>query len=712
MRRAWGWLAAEGAILAVAAGVKAVAIAQLADHPLLQPAGGLDSEWYVALAQRVAAGDWSLAEAFAGGAYPVSPLYVYVLGVVLGLSGGSLLAARIVQAALGVVAVACAMQSARDWFGDAAGIVTGLLLAGAGVITFHEIVLLQSALDPLLIAALALVAGRAIQGDRWLAWTGAGLLAALFSLNRPNALIVAAGIGVALLARLLIRRQRPAVLALAAFTVAFALGLAPAALRNLAVSGRLTLVSSHGGLNFYIGNRAGADGTYEAPPGITPSIAGQAHDARVVAEAALGRPLADPEVSAYFTGLGLAWIRQHPGEAAALFARKLWLVAHRAELPLNYSYAYYERDEATVLRWLPIGAWCLVPLGVAGLAARPRTGVARPAYLAWAALIPLYAVSVALFFVAGRYRLPILVPLAITGAGGLTALAAAIRGRRWIDAAGPVAAGGAAATLALWPLALDDGRLEERVAMASALAGLGRADDAVARAAAVAREHPEPGTVHYRVALALQAHGDLASAEGEVRRALQIDPAQPEPHATLGQLLARAGRIGEARHHMLRAVRGGASAAGAARWILDDAIGGPETSSAVFAVAEVARTAAVDAATLRELGQHLLEARRGDLAEPYYLTLDARYPRQAEIVEALGVALLERGRSARAARTLERAVSLDAARPSSHLHLAIAYVQIDRPDDARAAAQRALALRPDYPQARGIIEALGRTGIR
>jgi Flp pilus assembly protein TadD len=559
-----------------------------------------------------------------------------------------------------------------------------------------------------LIAALALVYGRAILADRWIAWAGTGSLAALFALNRPNALIVAAAIGVGLVVRLLRRRQRPAALALAAFAAALALGLAPAALRNLAVTGRVTLVSSHGGLNFAIGNRAGADGTYEAPPGITPSIAGQAHDARAVAEAALGRPLADPDVSSYFTGLGLRWIREHPGDAAALFARKLWLVAHRAELPLNYSYAYYERDEATVLRWLPIGAWLLVPLGLAGCAARPRAGVERVAYLAWAALIPLYAVSVAVFFVAGRYRLPILVPLAMTAAGAVTGLVAAIRARRWTDVAAPVAVATAAATLTFWPLALDDGRLEERVAMASALASLGRTGEAVAHAATIAREHPEPGTVHYRVALALQAQGDLTAAETEVRRALTIDPAQPEAHATLGQLLARAGRTGEARHHMLRAVTGGAGAVGAVRWILDDAIGGPETSSAVLAVAEVARTAAVEPSALSALGQHLLEARRGDLAEPFYLALDARHPRRADIVEALGVALIERGRAARAARTLERAVSLDDARPSSHLHLAIAYVQIDRREDALREARRALELRPDYPQARGVIQALTR----
>ena len=237
MRRRWGWLAAEAAILAVAAAVKALVIVQLGDHPLLQPAGGLDSEWYVALASRVAAGDWMLAGAFEGGAFPISPLYVYVLAIVLGLSGGSLLAARVVQAALGVVAIACAMRCARDWFGDAAGLVAGVLLAGAGVITFHEIVLLQSALDPVLIAALALVYGRAVQGDRWPAWAGTGLLAALFALNRPNALIVAAAIGAGLLVRLLRQRRRPAVLAAAAFAGALAIGLAPAALRNLAATG-------------------------------------------------------------------------------------------------------------------------------------------------------------------------------------------------------------------------------------------------------------------------------------------------------------------------------------------------------------------------------------------------------------------------------------------------------------------------------------------
>lgn len=711
-RAAWRWRAAEAAVVAGAAAVKAIAIAQLAAHPLLQPTGGLDSEWYVALASRVAGGDASLAVALDGGAYPISPLYVYALAGILAVSGGAtpsvILAARVVQAALGVLAVWLTMRTARAWFGEGAGLAAGVLLAAAGVVTFHEIVILQSALDPVLMAVLVWTLGHAARRDAWHWWMGAGAATGLLVLNRPNALIVAAGYAAILLARALWRRRDLPAVAFASFVVAVLLALAPVLMRNLAVTGRPTLVSSHGGLNLYIGNRAGADGTYEAPPGITPSIAGQARDARVVAEAATGHPLADADVSGYFSGLALDWITTHPGDAARLFAHKLHLVAHRVELPLNYSYAYYVSDEPTLFRWLPIGAWCLVPLGIAGLLVRPRAGADAGAYRLWSAVVPLYALSVAVFFVSGRYRLPLFVPLAVTAAGALAVIVEAVRERRWPAAAVPLGTAAAVAVLTAWPLALDDGRLEERVAMASVLAGEGRIAEALARAKALEAVHPQPGTVHYRIAVALQARGDLAAAEAEVRRALRFDPDQPQAHATLGQLLAASGRAGEARHHLLRAAAGDAGARGAAQWILDDAVGGREPSSAVFAVAELARKASLDAATLADLGHHLLEARRGDLAEPYYLALDARHPNRPDVLEPLGIALIERGQPGRAARTLQRAVELDPARPSAHLHLAIAWVQADRLDDAEAEARRALELKPDYPQARAILAAIGR----
>ena len=94
----------------------------------------------------------------------------------------------------------------------------------------------------------------------------------------------------------------------------FAAGLAVVlglnAARNLAVSGHAVAIASHGGLNFYIGNHAGADGTYSPVPGIRPSIAGQATDSERVAEASFGRPLSPSEVSSYFYGLGWSGSRR------------------------------------------------------------------------------------------------------------------------------------------------------------------------------------------------------------------------------------------------------------------------------------------------------------------------------------------------------------------------------------------------------------------
>ena len=161
-------------MLAGAAAVKGVAIAQLAGHPLLQPVDGFDGGWYVALATRVASGDLSLAVALDGGAYPMSPPYVYGLAAILALAGGAtpgaILAVRLAQAALGVLAVWLAMRTARGWFGDAAGLIAGVLLGAAGVVTFREIVILPSALDPILMAAFVWALARATRRDAWPCW--------------------------------------------------------------------------------------------------------------------------------------------------------------------------------------------------------------------------------------------------------------------------------------------------------------------------------------------------------------------------------------------------------------------------------------------------------------------------------------------------------------------------------------------------------------
>ena len=70
-----------------------------------------------------------------------------------------------------------------------------------------------------------------------------------------------------------------------------------------------------------------------------------------------------------------------------LLAYKLWLTTHAWELPINVSYAWF-REQVLLLRLMPVGAWLLVPLG---LAAAVGGHLAVPRSTGGMALVPLVA---------------------------------------------------------------------------------------------------------------------------------------------------------------------------------------------------------------------------------------------------------------------------------------------------------------------------------
>ena len=382
---------------------KLLVVLQLRDHPLLQPDSGLDTTAYVDLASAVVHGNPGLGP----GLYYLSPFYIYFLAGGLTILQ-SFTAVRVLQITLGTGAVASVFLTTQAWFGRRAAWCAGALAALTGLLTFYEAILLQASVDPFLTAAALLALTLCFTRTDRRSFLLAGAVFGLATLNRPNMAIAAIGIGAVLLAQ---RRVLPA-LTLAAGLL---LGLSPVAIRNLVVSHQWSLVSSHGGLNFYVGNAEGATGFFRAVPGITPNITGQAEDARRVAERAVGRALTDSETSDYFFARTWDWMSAHPGEAAALMLKKLGFVFSAQHIALPHSYPFYAYDSNTALRYLVVGPWLLIPLGLVGLVwATPR--VARRDFVVWAAFVPAYAVAVAAFFVAERYRLPLLIPLCV-GAG-------------------------------------------------------------------------------------------------------------------------------------------------------------------------------------------------------------------------------------------------------------------------------------------------------
>lgn len=681
------------AFLTAVFALKLVVVWQLKDHVLLQPDAGLDTSVYLELAHRVAGGDVALGP----GLYFVSPLYIYFTAAVLGVTD-SLTALRVLQIALGTASVGLIWWMTREWFGGRAAWIAATLAALTGLFTFYETLLLQAALDPFLTACALAALAAALNRSRASWFLVAGLAFGVQALNRPNVLLASAGI-VLLLAAL--RRWRGALLLSAGILVA----LAPVTLRNAVVAGDWSPVSSHGGVNFYIGNNAEADGTYHAVPGITPSIAGQQADARRVAEQAAGRPLNDAEVSAYFYGLGVSWIAERPGAALALLVRKLHYVFNAAHLSLNYSYPFYAKDAGTLLAVLVVGPWLLIPLGLAGLAWRawrlPAGGFA-----VWAAFVPLYALGVAVFFVSERYRLPLFVPLCAGSGVALDAIVSGFAARRIREAAVLTVASVALLGAANWPLGLDDARAEERTRMAERMIRLGNFADGKRWSAEAEKIHPAPGLLHFRIGRAFLAAGRTEDALGHLRKSAEIDPKQPEVDFALGQALLETGRAADAVPHLRRAydarVRVDLSGFDLARALTASG----DRSAAIGVLQSVRPGRDDDADSWFALGQLAFELQAVRLAEAFYVQAAQARPTFAVARRQLGLTYAVSGRLADAARELEQAVRLDPADAAAQLNLAVAYAGLGRIDEARAHAREALRLEPGYDKARQLLGVL------
>jgi Flp pilus assembly protein TadD len=677
------WIRLSVLLTAVFA-LKILAVVQLKDSPLIQPDSGLDTTAYATLADRVLGGDFGLGP----GLYYVSPLYIYFLAGALAVLR-SYTAVRVLQIALGTAGVGLIFMTARAWFTQRAAWIAAILAALTGLFTFYELLILQSSIDMFLTSA-GLYALAAVEG--WGA-LGAGIILGIQTLNRPN--VLAAAIGLAIVASIAMRRIRPGALLAAGLLI----GLSPVVLRNVVVSGQWSLVSSHGGLNFYIGNSPTATGFYQFIPGVTPTIEGQETDTRRIAQRAAGRSLTDAEVSDYFFGLGREWIREHPVDAAALFVRKMWYAFHAQHIALPHSYPFYAYDLDTVLRFLPVGAWLLTPLGLAGLAvAAPRDRV--QAYLVWASFVPLYAAAVAIFFVAERYRLPLLVPLCI-GAGALIDHTwSVVRARDVKSLALTAAAVCALFVAANWRIQASDGRWVEGLRLAQRLLMQHR-DEEADRWIVWLETHnpPKAGAAHAAAGAELLVLNEPARALTELAAAHEADPADVSVDFALGQALLRLGQADQAVPHLRRGFEAGAQLpdGGLDYAIALDAIGDRRESAA--AADRVNPSDPADQESWLRLGRTAMEAKAPRVAESFFRRAAAMRPGVAAARQQYGLNLIILGDCDGAARELGEAARLDPRDADTLSHLAYCEMKLDRVDAARTHVDAALAIDPRDPLA-------------
>jgi Tfp pilus assembly protein PilF/4-amino-4-deoxy-L-arabinose transferase-like glycosyltransferase len=521
---------------------------EIQDHPLSRQLF-LDPAFYDSWARSIAAGDWL---SRSQGLFYGNPLYPYFLAIIYAIFGRSLVTVKVIQSLLGTATCLMLILIGRRIFGRTAGLLAGLMAALYAPFIFYEGTLTIATVG-LFLTVLTVLWLVSTDPPAYRSALAAGLTWGLRALARFDATILACvgwllgfpGTG---------SRGRRIVLALI-FMAGTAAVILPVTARNRIVGGRWTAITAHGGETFYGGNNPRAGGIYTPAPGVRPGTAYEHEDFRRLAERRLGKELTLAESSSYWFGQAVDYIRSHPREWIRLEMRKLWLFCQPREIPDNRNIHFFRRYSG-ILR-LPLVTFAVIgPLALLGMIAALR--IWRRTLLLYLQVI-LSTLSVLLFFVSSRYRLPTVPFLILFAAYGLSWSWKTIRARRWIRAAAawlPVLgllmlAGRQAAGLKEGPF------LSRQETLGVALIRQGRVDEGIAQLEKVRELDPDRITARFNLGVAYLEEKDRPRlAAREFRHLIGVMEDYPKAHYMLAQAYYVMGNYEEA----LREIRKEASA--------------------------------------------------------------------------------------------------------------------------------------------------------
>jgi 4-amino-4-deoxy-L-arabinose transferase-like glycosyltransferase len=423
-------------IFLVAFAFRLAVLVQTARTPYLEVAN-IDSGSYQQWARELVANGWWPTRQF----YQ-SPFYAYFLAILYQVFGDGPWAPRVVQIILGSLTPVLVFGMGTRLFTRRAAWIGALLVALFGPLVLEEVTLSKT--SPLMTAAVAAVAAYLRYGPS--AHAGglavAGLSMGLAVVGVAQWVLAFAALG-AWLPWLAASAPRDRMLrGLAAYVVAGVLVISPVVGWNSYFGGGLVLTSGGGGLNLFSGNNERATGLPASPQGLRDIPEFEEEDAKRLAEQAVGRPLSPAEVDRYWASRATKYVRENFGDWLTLMRRKVTVLWNAYEVSDNYHYAFMRTEFLTLLAFgvtlATVGPLALVGLALPFWRRRALVGF----HLAWMA----YMVTPLVYYVRGRYRLPLIPFLSLLAGVGVERILRAIEWKRWDHLAG-LAAGLLATTL-------------------------------------------------------------------------------------------------------------------------------------------------------------------------------------------------------------------------------------------------------------------------
>jgi tetratricopeptide (TPR) repeat protein len=356
----------------------------------------MDPLYHDVWAQNIASGNWMGSSIFFR-----APFYPYFLSLVYKIFGHGYFIPRLIQHLVGASSCVLVYLLAKKLYNRSTAIIAGLIAATYGIFIYFESELLLDSFLVFFDTLLILYLLRTADSPKKWRWLVGGMILGVSAITRPNILFCIPFIWLWIYFTF---KGRIRIKTFFAYSAIFLLGViilvAPVTVRNYLVGQDLVLISSQGGINFYLGNNPRADGV----SAIFYGADWQYRDFQFTAQKETGRTLKPSQISNYYYKKGLDFILRQPAESLPLFIKKIYLFWNRFEISNNQDIYFFKRY-SSLIRILPLGFWLIAPLGLVGflISFRERRRIFLPLIF-----VISYMITVVLFFVPARFRLPVI----------------------------------------------------------------------------------------------------------------------------------------------------------------------------------------------------------------------------------------------------------------------------------------------------------------